>query len=297
VSGRIVIGTSSWADPGFVAEWYPPGLPAAEQLPYYAERFDGVEVNTTYYAVPSRSTVRRWAEITPDGFTFDIKLHQAMSRHSAEVDSLPKALRGDVDTTPRGRVRPSAALDRELARRYLRATAPLADAGKLSSFLLQLSPAFKPGSHALDELEELLDALAPQPVAIELRHRAWLHDDRREDTLAWMEDHRAAFVAVDAPQGKPPTMLPRLDAVTRGDLAYLRLHGRNARGWVKGRSVAERFGYRYDGAELEEIAQRAEALAEQAGTVRVMANNNRGDDAPEAAARLRELLGQEARTA
>jgi uncharacterized protein YecE (DUF72 family) len=293
VSGRIVVGTSSWADPGFVQEWYPPGLPAAERLPYYAERFEAVEVNSTWYGVPSAATIRGWAQATPDGFTFDLKLHQALSRHSAEVGSLPKALRDRVDTTPRGRVRPSSDLDRELARRYLRAAKPLIDAGRLSSFLLQLSPAFKPGAHALEELDDLLAALAPHPVAVELRHRAWLHDERREHTLGWMEDHGAAFVAVDAPQGAPPTMLPRLDAVTRGDLAYLRLHGRNARGWVKGRSVAERFGYRYDDAELEEVAHRAEGLAEEADTVRVMFNNNRGDDAPVAAARMRELLDQE----
>jgi uncharacterized protein YecE (DUF72 family) len=129
-------------------------------------------------------------------------------------------------------------------------------------------------------------------VAIEFRHRAWLHEERRADTLSWLQEHGAAFVAVDAPQGKPPTMLPRLDAVTNDQLAYLRLHGRNARGWVKGRSVAERFGYRYDDGELEEIAQRAEGLAEQAGTVRMMFNNNRGDDAPVAAERMRELLDQ-----
>jgi uncharacterized protein YecE (DUF72 family) len=104
-------------------------------------------------------------------------------------------------------------------------------------------------------------------------------------------------VAVDAPQGKPPTMLPPVDAVTRPDLAYLRAHGRNARGWIKGRSVAERFGYAYDDQELRELEGRAETLAEEADTVRVMFNNNRGDDAPQAAARLRELLGQEATTA
>jgi uncharacterized protein YecE (DUF72 family) len=293
VSGRIVVGTSSWADPGFVEEWYPKGLPAAERLPYYAQHFDGVEVNTTYYGVPSRDTVRRWAQATPEDFAFDVKLHQAMSRHSAEVDTLPKALRDRVDTTPRGRVRPSPELDRELARHYIRAVKPLVDAGKLSSFLLQLSPAFAPGRRDLDELDDLLAALAPHPVAVEFRHRAWLHDDRRERTLGWLEDHGAAFVGVDAPQGKPPTMLPRFDAVTRDDLAYLRLHGRNARGWVKGRSVAERFGYRYDDAELEEVAQRAERLAEEADTVRVMFNNNRGDDAPVAAARMRVLLAQE----
>ncbi|MCW3004812.1 MAG: hypothetical protein JWQ20_4110 [Conexibacter sp.] len=291
MSGRIVVGTSSWADPGFVAEWYPPDLKPADQLPYYAQHFDGVEVNSTWYGVPAPATVRRWADITPGDFTFDVKLHQALSRHSAELDSLPKELRDRVDTTPRGRVRPSPELDRELARRYLEAVAPLTDTGRLSSFLLQLSPAFKPGPHRLDELDELLDALAPHPVSVELRHRAWLHDERREATLGWMEDHGAAFVAVDVPQGKPPTMLPRLDAVTRHDLAYLRLHGRNARGWIKGRSVAERFGYRYDDAELEEVAQRAERLAEEADTVRVMFNNNRGDDAPNAATRLRQLLG------
>jgi uncharacterized protein YecE (DUF72 family) len=292
VSGRIVVGTSSWADPGFVAEWYPKGLKPADQLPYYAERFEAVEVNSTFYAVPATATVRRWAQVTPDDFTFDVKLHQALSRHSAEVDSLPKAIRDDVDTTPRGRVRPSPELDRELAKRYKQAVKPLADAGKLSSFLLQLSPAFKPPTRRLDELDELLAALAPHIVAIEFRHRAWLHQQRREDTLDWLRDHGAAFVGVDAPQGKPPTMLPRLDAVTNEHLAYLRLHGRNARGWVKGRSVAERFGYRYDDAELEEIAQRAEALGEQADTVQVMFNNNRGDDAPVAAQRMRELLDQ-----
>ena len=296
MSGRIVVGTSSWADPGFVADWYPKDLPAAEQLPWYAEHFEAVEVNATFYAVPSTATVRRWAEITPDGFSFDVKLHQSLSRHSATVDHLPKALRDRVDTTPRGRVRPSQDLDRELGRRYKRAVKPLVDAGKLSAFLLQLSPAFKPPSRKLDELDVLLETLAPHPVAIEFRHRAWLHEERREATLGWLAEHGAALVGVDAPQGKPPTMMPRCDAVTNPGLAYLRLHGRNTRGWVKGRTVAERFGYRYDDAELEEIAGRAEGLAEEADTVRVMFNNNRSDDAPAGALQLRRLLGQEAAT-
>lgn len=290
---RIVVGTSSWADPGFVEEWYPPGLADRERLPWYAERFEAVEVNATFYAVPAPATVRRWAQATPKDFTFDVKLHQSLSRHSADVSHLPKDLRDAVDTTPRGRVRPSHDLDRELAKRYKKAMKPLIDAGKLSSFLLQLSPAFKPGAHDLDEFDVLMAELAPHPVAVELRHRGWLDDDRREETLEWYADHGAAFVCVDVPDGKPPTLIPRLDAVTRDDLAYLRLHGRNARGWIKGRTVAERFAYRYDDGELEEIAQRAEGLAEEADTVRMMFNNNRGDDAPVAAQRMRELLGQE----
>lgn len=293
MSGRIVVGTSSWSDPGFVQEWYPADLDQKDLLPYYARHFDGVEVNSTYYGVPSRTVVRRWADVTPDDFTFDVKLHQALSRHSAEVDTLPKTLRDRVDTTPRGRVRPSRDLDRELGRRFRRAVQPLADAGKLSSFLLQLSPAFKPGAKDLDELEDLLETLAPHPVAVEFRHRAWLGGDQRERTFDWLADHHAAFVGVDAPQGKPPTMLPALDAVTLPQLAYLRAHGRNARGWIKGRTVAERFGYRYDDRELRALEQRAERLAEQADTVRLMFNNNRGADAPVAATRLRELLGED----
>ena len=292
MAGRIVIGTSSWADPGFVEEWYPEGLASRDLLPWYAERFDGVEVNTTFYAVPSRATVRRWAQATPDDFTFDIKLHRSLSRHSAEVETLPKALRAAAELTPRGRVRSSQKLDRRLAREYLKAMSPLIDGGKLSSFLLQLSPAFKPGPHDLDELDTLLEALAPHPVAVEFRHRAWLKPDRLGETLAWLEDRNAAFVAVDVPDGTAPTLVPPVDAVTRDDLAYLRAHGRNAHGWMHGRSVAERFGYRYDDAELEELGRRAEELAGKASNVRMMFNNNRGSDAPDAAGRMRELMGQ-----
>ena len=74
----IAVGTSSWADPGFVEEWYPPGLPARDRLAYYAERFDAVEVNATFYAVPDAKTVERWVGQTHDGFTFDVKLHRRL---------------------------------------------------------------------------------------------------------------------------------------------------------------------------------------------------------------------------
>ncbi len=169
---------------------------------------------------------------------------------------------------------------------------PLAAAGKLSAYLLQLSPAFSPHEHQLDELAPLLERLRPATVAVELRHRSWLKPQRIERTLGWYEDHGAAFVGVDAPAGEQVTILPPVDAVTQPRLAYLRAHGRNLEGYVQGRSVAERFAYRYADAELEEIAARARAMAEQAQDVRVMFNNNRGSDAPVAATRFRELLGQ-----
>lgn len=288
----IVVGTSSWADPGFVEDWYPPGLPARDRLAYYAARFDAVEVNSSFYAVPSRSAVERWTSVTPAHFTFDVKLHRLLSRHAAPLDSLPPPLRGGAEVSPRGRVRLTPELEAAVLDALLEALAPLAEAGKLSSLLLQMTPAFAPGRHELSELDGLVERLAPRPIAIELRHRGWVAAERAPETLSWFSERGAAFVCVDAPPGDHVPIMPSsLDAVTREGLAYLRAHGRDAEGYLRGRTVAERFGWVYSGAELEEIAGRARRLAEEAGEVRVMFNNNRSDDAPTAAARLRELLG------
>jgi uncharacterized protein YecE (DUF72 family) len=291
--GRIVVGTSSWADPGFVEEWYPADLPARDRLAWYAERFEAVELNSSFYALPQENAVRRWAQVTPQDFTFDVKLHRLLSRHSAPLDSLPPDLRDDVRVGARGRVVLDRGLEREMAQRTLEAVGPLADAGKLSAFLLQLTPAFEPHEHRLDELEGLLDALAPHPVAIELRHRGWARPDRLEDTLRWYEDAGAAFVCVDTPAADAPTIMPPVDAVTDPRLAYLRAHGRNAEGYLTGKTVAERFAYAYAEPELEEIAKRVQELAGPAQDVRVMFNNNRGRDAPDSARRMREILGQD----
>ena len=111
--------------------------------------------------------------------------------------------------------------------------------------MLQLTPAFAPGDHTLDELEPVVQALAPVPVAIELRHRDWLH--RQDHVLDWYRDAGAVFVCVDAPQNDAPMAVPALDAVTRSDLAYLRALGRDAK---------DRMTYRYTDAELEELAAR-----------------------------------------
>ena len=291
--GRILVGTSSWADPGFVEEWYPRGMAAKDRLAWYAERFEAVELNSSFYAVPERRTVERWSATTPPAFVFDVKLHRLLSRHSAGLDSLPPDLRDGVRTTPRGRVELTPELERAVALAVLDAVAPLERAGKLGALLLQLSPAFSPSRHRLDELDGLLDALAPARVAIEFRHRGWVDPERMEGTLGWLSEHAAAWVSVDAPPGDHKTIMPALDAVTREDLAYLRAHGRNTEGYLKGRSVPERFAWTYSGEELQEIAARAQTLAEEADDVHVMFNNNRGADAPVSARQFRELLGQD----
>ncbi|MEA2424026.1 MAG: hypothetical protein QOH13_436 [Thermoleophilaceae bacterium] len=293
MAGRILVGTSSWADPGFVEDWYPAKMPARDRLGWYAQRFEYVEVNSSFYAVPAQKTVARWAEVTPERFTFDVKLHRLLSRHAAGLDSLPPELRSAAQTNDRGRVILTPELEHLVIEQTLHATAPLADAGKLGPFLLQLTPAFGPGKHELAELDPLAERLRDHGLAIELRHKGWVEGERMEKTLDWYEERGVAFVCVDSPPGDHVPILPPVDAVTRRDLAYLRAHGRNTEGYLKGKTVAERFGWVYSDEELQEMAGRAKQLAQNAEEVHVAFNNNRSSDAPDSARRFRELIGQD----
>jgi uncharacterized protein YecE (DUF72 family) len=276
----FVVATGGWS----VADWYPKGVEARDRLAALAERLDAVEVDSSFYALPAARTVERWAAITPERFTFTAKLHRALSRHAAPLKSLPADLRDGVRETERGRVVLDERLELALCERTLQVFEPLFAAGRLSCLLLQLTPAFNPGEHALAELEPLVQALAPVPVAIELRHRDWLN--RRDETLGWFRDVGAAFVSVDAPRTDAPVAMPPEDAVTRGDLAYLRAHGRNAEGYLKGRSAAERFDYAYTDGELDELAERARGLDAE----RVVCVLSNGAHALDSALGLRERL-------
>ena len=289
----IVVGTSSWADPGFVEYWYPKGLPAKERLSFYAERFDAVELNSSFYAIPATSTVEGWAKQTRDDFRFDVKLHRLLSRHASQPKELPKDLRDEVETNERGRVLLDDALQDEMVRRTAEAMKPLADVGKLGGYLLQLTPAFDPRHNELDELAPVIDGLSPVPVAVEFRRRSWASSKRFEGVLDWLSAHDAVFVCVDTPPGDHVPIFPPIDAVTDDALAYMRCHGRNTEGYLHGRSVAERFDYDYSTDELEEIAGRAQALDSDAEQVHVMFNNNARELAPKAARGLRTILGQD----
>jgi uncharacterized protein YecE (DUF72 family) len=289
----IVVGTSSWSDPGFVEHWYPKGLPAADRLGFYSERFAAVELNSSFYAIPAEKTVADWDRRTPDGFVFDVKLHRLLSRHAAELKDLPADLRDEVETTDRGRVVLDPGLQDEMVRRTAEAMRPLADAGKLTAYLLQLTPAFDPRDNDLDELAPVVEGLAPTPVAIEFRRRSWASPKRFESVLGWLTERDAVFVCVDTPPGDHVPIFPPIDAVTNDALAYLRCHGRNLEGYLHGRSVAERFDYDYGPAELEEIAGRARSLDDDAGQAHVIFNSNARELAPKAARALRGILGQD----
>jgi uncharacterized protein YecE (DUF72 family) len=293
VSGRILVGTASWSDPGFVERWYPPKLPAGERLPWYAQHFEMVEVNSTFYAVPDVRLVERWVRATPNDFIFDVKLHRLLSRHATTLRSLPPALQSAAEADAEGKVKLTAELEHALLEEVVASIEPLRAAQKFGAFLLQLSPAFSPRKHDLAELDELLARLAPLGAVVELRNRNWTEDEHLAQTLDFFRRHHAALAVVDAPAEAHFTIMPsNLDAVTHRGLAYLRLHGRDAQAYLRGRTVAERFYYDYSDEEMNEVAQRVKKLAREAEAVHVIFNNNALDFAPHAAFRLRAALGQ-----
>jgi uncharacterized protein YecE (DUF72 family) len=291
--GRILVGTASWSDPGFVEHWYPKGMRAHERLGWYAQQFEMVEVNSTFYAVPDLRMVERWCATTPDQFTFDVKLHQLLSRHSTAAKLLPPELQRRAEIDMKGKVKLTPEIEEAVARAFLHSIAFLRTKGKLGALLLQLSPSFSPKKHRLEELDQLLDATREYQIAVELRNRNWAIGDQLTSTIDFLTRHKATFVNVDAPRAEHFTVMPSdVNEITNHDVAYLRLHGRDARAYLTGKTVAARFNYDYNDSEIAEIAERSEGLARKAREVHVVFNNNALDYAPRAAAHLRKALGQ-----
>jgi uncharacterized protein YecE (DUF72 family) len=286
---RIRIGTASWTDPGFVEDWYPPKLPAGARLRWYAEHFNYVEVNATFYAIPTARTVERWVTETPDNFLFDAKLPKALSCHRMQAKFLPPDLRSKVPNEC-GYITLTPESEKLIVQRFLREMRPLSDAKKLGAFLLQLSPSFRPKLHRLDELDSLSELIAPHSLAVELRNRDWVTGEQAEATLDYFCSRKITFVMVDAPESEHFTVMPGLNGVTNRKLAYFRLHGRNPAGYIAGRSVPERFNYDYPRDEVEEIAERVRGMEGEVDEIHIAANNNRSSYAPKTAQLLAEIL-------
>ena len=288
-----MVGTASWSDPGFVERWYPKGMRAGDRLAWYAQHFEMVEVNSTFYSVPDLRMVERWCRNTPKDFVFDVKLPQLLSHHSTSAKFLPPALRRLAEIDSKGRVKLTSSLEKALIETFLRSMSILRSERKLGAFLLQLSPAFSPRKHQLTELEQLIDLFRDDRLAIEFRNRDWAVGEQLGSTLAFLGKHRVAFVNVDAPAADHFTIMPpELNEVTNRQIAYLRLHGRDAKAYLTGKTVAARFNYDYSDAEIGEVAQRAGKLGEEADEVHVVFNNNALDYAPRAASRMRLALDQ-----
>src|SRR3954447_24614703 len=277
---HIRIGTASWTDPTMTATgvFYPTSATTAEErLQHYASTFPLVEVDATYYALPSAATAELWVERTPPDFTFDIKAHALMTGQGTETKRLPKAIRTALSEPVAAKSRiyakdlPTELLD-AVWEAFRDGLEPLREAGQLGSILLQYPRWFFPSSENRATIEEAAERLGGLTCAVEFRNGSWLNEKNAERPLRFLTDHGIAFVMVDEPQGFKSSV-PPVTAVT-SDLAIVRFHGRNAETWeAKGITPAERFRYLYTRDELEEWAPRIREVASNAKDTHVLMNN------------------------
>jgi uncharacterized protein YecE (DUF72 family) len=296
----VRIGTTGWTDKTLLESgYYPESVRTpADRLRYYAAQFPIVEVDSSYYAIPTPDAAHHWAERTPEAFVFDLKAFRLFTGHQTPPAALPPGIRLAL------RLRSNnvyykdipADLRTMLWDTFRAALAPLQAAGKLGAVVFQFSPWFLRGPDAYDHILQCREHLPGFRIAIEMRNRSWYGRAARAELLAFEREHGLTHVAVDAPQGRPTS--PRsIWEVTSPDLAIVRLHGRNAAAWdAKGlKTAAERFNYFYSDAELQELAEPVQALAAKARDIHVLFNNCYRDNAQRNAARFRAILKGESR--
>jgi uncharacterized protein YecE (DUF72 family) len=283
MAATVRIGTCSWADEALSKWFYPPKLPAKERLAWYAQHFDTVEVDSTFYRLPSESMVQGWAERTPDDFTMHIKAFGLMTRHPVKAEVVPEDLRAEMPVDDRGRVdRPPRELRAEIFSRFLAALEPLRAAGKLGGILFQLPPYIVYKDTSLEYLEWARAQLEGYEMLVEFRHRSWLDEENRVDSLSFLERIGASYVVVDAPRSDTARNLVPTVVATTSPLAYVRFHGRNLGTWNKrGGSAAERFDYLYTDEELEEWVEPLQELAGGAEQAYAFFNNNASSEDPD----------------
>jgi uncharacterized protein YecE (DUF72 family) len=283
MAATVRIGTCSWADEALSKWFYPPKLPAKERLAWYAQHFDTVEVDSTFYRLPSESMVQGWAERTPEDFTMHIKAFGLMTRHPVKAEVVPEDLRNEMPVDERGRVdRPPRELRAEIFSRFLAALEPLRAAGKLGGILFQLPPYIVYKDTSLEYLEWARAQLEGYEMLVEFRHRSWLDEESRADSLAFLERIGASYVVVDAPRSETARNLVPTVVATTSPLAYVRFHGRNLGTWNKrGGSAAERFDYLYSDDELGEWVEPLQELAGATEQAYAFFNNNASSEDPD----------------
>ncbi len=303
MSGRILVGSCSWADKTLIdSGWYPPSAKSPEdRLRFYSERFPIVEIDSTFYAIPDERNPRAWVERTPTEFTFDVKAYAPFTGHAAAVKALGKDLREELPEEVREKANfyakdlPTEVLN-EVWRRFNETLLPLDSAGKLGTVLFQYPPWFGPRS---DNREMILDAkerLGQYEMAVEFRNAMWMAEERdRERTLKFLADNAITYVCVDEPQGFKSSV-PPTTAVTAAT-AVVRMHGHNAEMWTQRvKTAAERFDYLYSEDELREWVPRVRDLASDAREVHVLMNNCHRDYSVRNARQIGEMLGVFERT-
>ena len=256
---EIQIGTSGYHFKDWVGTVYPKGLQPKDYLPYYARMFNCVEVNTSFYHIPSPSLFEGMQKKVPDDFLFVVKVPKEMTHDRRLFDA---------------------------ARRpFLASLEPLRQRGQLGAVLAQFPYAYQPDEEEQKHLDRLSDAMvgAGVPTSVEFRHQDWY----REEMLARLRDLGLGFVNVDLPHlGK----LPRPSNDLTSSIAYYRLHGRNAEMWWKHPTPSHRYDYSYSAGELAAWTARIEEARPQVDRVFAFTNNCRMGASIIDALRMKQLL-------
>ncbi len=285
----VRIGTSGWSYPEGRGTWsglfYPPrgtrGFRASDELSFYAEHFDTVEVNSTFYRQPGAPTTARWVAQTPAGFEFSVKLYQAFT-HVTPVG------RGPV---PDRTARPASAIPRPApgaADLFKAGLDPIAVSGKLAAVLAQFPPGFHCSPESLEYVAGLLETLHDYPVAVELRHRSW--SDAGPTTTDLLDRFQAAWVQIDEPKFRFSIRQDLVPNIER--FSYMRLHGRNAAQWWSPDAAEDRYNYLYSREELKPFAAAATGDRPDVRKAYLYLNNHFAAKAVVNAAVLKHELGQ-----
>lgn len=254
---NIRIGTSGYSYDAWKGCFYPHGTKSADQLSYYATCFPAVELNTTYYGMPTPGMLERMAERVPPGFEFTVKAHQ--------------------DLTHSGRYLPASFAQ------FREALQPLQERGMLGCVLAQFPFSFRRSRSNEEYLSRVREQLADIPVVVEFRNAEWVN----EATFARLRDLDLGFCCVDEP--RLPGLMPSVIEATTS-VGYIRFHGRNSEKWHKHEKASERYNYLYSRDELVEWVPGVQQVAGQTEKTYVFFNNCHSDQAPRNAWMLAELL-------
>jgi len=299
VPARLFIGTSSWADRSLVASgrFYPPDLKdTPSRLGFFAERFNLAEIDSTYYAFPSRKNTERWADAVPDGFRFNAKAFALFSQHPTPVSSIPASFREALPEGVAAKRRlyykdVPLEMTEELWRIFLRGLQPLRDAGKLGALLIDFPPWFVPSQANRDYLRQAREHAPDDRLIVEFRNPLWVAGEETADaTFALLRELDYGFVCVDEPPGLKSAFPPVVAATAAA--GAVRFRGRNAARWDdKSASTEEKLDWWYTDDELREWLPRIDRLVAETEELYVSFSTKADDQSVVNATRLKRLLG------
>lgn len=263
----ITIGLTGWSDHDLIS------TNPKKKLEEYASHFPFVELDTSFYGIPSENSIQSWLKKTPESLQFIPKAYSAMTQHN-DYKKYYHSIEEMFDTFK--------------VRFY-----PMIAANRIKTFLFQFPPYFHCSEKNIHYLIYVADLIGTLPVAIEFRHASWFSEKNHENTLKLLEKLFFSYTVVDQPQ-TPGNSIPKVLEVTNKKLALYRLHGRNYSGWLNASDDpawrANRTLYDYSSDELTEIKKDTLELEKLADEVAVIFNNNSGGHAAKNAKELQELL-------